>query len=947
MAATVSKSSKINFYKFVQVKDPSSASAKKPGAAQENKIALALNSNTRAVNNLGATVNSLAKVLTDLKKVAIIDLEREQKRQSSFTAKFAKEKEERSKPLVGGILGAGKVKGFLESLLGALSGLFKFFVGTKVLEWLSDPKNKKMIEDGLDIIGKIGKFIWDWAKFSVTSTIDGLYNLFRDDTTWWEKVIGFGKAIVGVGSAILLIRYLTNPTKIITDITKGVGALIKFVTGGGRRNRRPRSRGRGALRAVLGVGATAVAGYGLYKSMQDDGPPEEKAGGGKVKKGRAGGGWINGPMSGYPVSLDGGRSTSFIGHGREYVAQKAGGGAFVVPFNTPATQRMSGLTGQRITEAKKAGYKLPGFASGGEYLNQVKSRDGTSGPGDAKKIFLHWSAGGLNNTDVYQNKYGYHSYLTTTGVVNKSKYGSNWPFHTYNQNGPNSAALGIAGGANNTEYGNNWGANAPKMSQYWRMAKEAAALAANWGWKESDITESRVRTHWEENRDHPEWYYKPEHYRWDLRKLMPQDALGSGPDKIRRMIKAEFRKFKGGGGKKQTTHDDSSFPLGGFGRRVAGMVDALTGNRTDFDKMGSGSKPPKVTSPTGGADSSKPRKVLKGDSSINVGTLPAKPTRKQAFNHIYKIAKKVGGTKWPEIVAAQAMHETGYLVNPNSVFFASNKTNPFGQTGDRGYGTLPRAGDPAGWTLYPNLETAVRDHIKLWHDVGNNSGNYNAFNSALEGIASVAPAYSPNADPANIRLGYTVDGYSKGMVEALKVGGFDPKTKRTGGAPAVTPGGTPPTTPSGRVASDSAAGNEMDRAELKVQNLSNLLGLHSTRGMDYDTSSKLMPGTGIAMGESLDRGYNTQLQQATQDKINAKNEMVNGTTQTMQQIVSAVTVNNSNVGAAVQQATEQVSTLSKGSREEAPTIVGGGIDLIKSTASLLNSFNNPLKGILQ
>ena len=40
------------------------------------------------------------------------------------------------------------------------------------------------------------------------------------------------------------------------------------------------------------------------------------------------GGWIKGPMSGYPVSLDGGRSTSFIGHGTEYVAPKmaVGGG---------------------------------------------------------------------------------------------------------------------------------------------------------------------------------------------------------------------------------------------------------------------------------------------------------------------------------------------------------------------------------------------------------------------------------------------------------------------------------------------------------------------------------------------------------------------------------------------------------------------------------------------
>ena len=37
------------------------------------------------------------------------------------------------------------------------------------------------------------------------------------------------------------------------------------------------------------------------------------------------GGWIQGPQSGYPVSLDGGRSVSFIGHGTEYVAQRSAG----------------------------------------------------------------------------------------------------------------------------------------------------------------------------------------------------------------------------------------------------------------------------------------------------------------------------------------------------------------------------------------------------------------------------------------------------------------------------------------------------------------------------------------------------------------------------------------------------------------------------------------------
>ena len=82
-------------------------------------------------------------------------------------------------------------------------------------------------------------------------------------------------------------------------------------------------------------------------------------------KGFAKGGWISGPQSGYPVSLDGGRSTSFIGHGTEYVAQKKTGGAFVVPYDTPATRGNQGLTGRRTQEAANKGFKLPGFSAGG------------------------------------------------------------------------------------------------------------------------------------------------------------------------------------------------------------------------------------------------------------------------------------------------------------------------------------------------------------------------------------------------------------------------------------------------------------------------------------------------------------------------------------------------------------------------------------------------------
>ena len=93
--------------------------------------------------------------------------------------------------------------------------------------------------------------------------------------------------------------------------------------------------------------------------------------------GRSGGGWIDGPQTGYPVSLDGGKSVSFIGHGREYVATKSNGGtarsAFVIPYDTPATRGNKNLTSRREKEARSAGFK---FAGGGavRMLNQGKPK---------------------------------------------------------------------------------------------------------------------------------------------------------------------------------------------------------------------------------------------------------------------------------------------------------------------------------------------------------------------------------------------------------------------------------------------------------------------------------------------------------------------------------------------------------------------------------------------
>ena len=517
--ATIQKSTKINFYKFVQVKDPTGGSK-----SVEGEVVKSLNMNTGAVNNLGATVNSIAKIANDFKRIQLQRLELIKKNQKDFEANYTKT--QKKKPF-SGFSPAALVKkpSWLEGLFKMLSGLIKAAIVIPALKWLSDPKNRQKVENIIEALSKLATFIFKVAEFGVVNTIEGLYTLLSDQSSPWEKIGGLVQGLTGLGTLLLGMRWLSNPTRIITDF----GNVLIFLHNNLIRGRRGLLGRAGALGLLAGA---AYGGYKLYTHLNEDGSggkpdpndkTEGKSQGGKVLGSFAQGGWISGPQSGYGVSLDGGRSTSFIGHGTEYVARKADGGAFVVPFNTPATKTQPNLTNKRLGEAKSQGFSLPGFDRGGTL---------------------------------------------------------------------------------------------PK-----------------------------------------------------LKKL----------------------------------------------------------------------------------------------------------SQKGAFDHVYNLAKQSGGAKFPEVVAAQAMHETGYLNarNKRSVYTATNRTNAFGQTGDRGWGTIPRKGFETGWAKYPDLSSAVDDNIKLWHDVGNHAGNYNAFGNVLDGIASVAPAYSPNADPENIKKGFTTDKYSKGMVRALKVGGFD------------------------------------------------------------------------------------------------------------------------------------------------------------------------------
>ena len=113
---------------------------------------------------------------------------------------------------------------------------------------------------------------------------------------------------------------------------------------------------------------------------QETGSMEVK---GEVTPEMAEGGWIEGPQSGYPVSLDGG-GVDFIGHGKEYVSKGPAGSAFIVPFDTPATRKDPSLTGKRMKEAQSMGFSAGGKLNPKKFFGLPLMAEG--GKTDGRKV---------------------------------------------------------------------------------------------------------------------------------------------------------------------------------------------------------------------------------------------------------------------------------------------------------------------------------------------------------------------------------------------------------------------------------------------------------------------------------------------------------------------------------------------------------------------------------
>jgi hypothetical protein len=382
---------KINIYKFVSTTGIAAAS----DAKKQEKATIGIQTKqVEAINQLGGVVNGIAGSLVKIEAIEIARAKALAKKSTEFEPEYTEVKKQKF-TFVGKLLEAFKAPNFLKGLLQMLGALFKMLIGIPVLKWLADEKNQKKIVNTFKIIYGVFKAISSFIASAFVTGINSLAKALRggENMSTWQRVLAFAKGIVAFGAIVVGLKWL-NPLRIgktmkeIGMIFKGFNnALFNFRNalrarrglkalkhggglGGSKFLRRAPGFTKGALitGGILTVGSMVMGGdaEAAEEGGEEEGGeevPERKMGGpiGKANIGRIvpqQGGLIRGPDTGYPVSMDGGKSTSFIGHGTEKVVGDKKGGGYVIPINNAATRANPYLTA--YNEAAAAGLGMSG-----------------------------------------------------------------------------------------------------------------------------------------------------------------------------------------------------------------------------------------------------------------------------------------------------------------------------------------------------------------------------------------------------------------------------------------------------------------------------------------------------------------------------------------------------------------------------------------------------------
>ena len=222
---------KIQVYKFV---NPGVASVKTPSVVAARQGILAQNRLGKTVEGVGNTVLDLDKITNlrlGIQQKADIAERRQKQRERDAEAEELTEKglnnyfkkkgkqAEKFKP-------NSKLKNSFTKLFGWVGPALSPFVelATKIfalgimksfLEWTADEENLKKLETFLMKTDFVFRKIYGFGKWLIKDNIvEGIEQLFGDDSTFLGRIGGLGKLMTG----IIGLKYLMNPFSIITDI---------------------------------------------------------------------------------------------------------------------------------------------------------------------------------------------------------------------------------------------------------------------------------------------------------------------------------------------------------------------------------------------------------------------------------------------------------------------------------------------------------------------------------------------------------------------------------------------------------------------------------------------------------------------------------------------------------------------------------------------------------
>ncbi len=274
-------------YKFVNTDDQ---------GASADPVAKSINVQTQALNNMGRTINGIAQTVVTLKNIALHRLKQEEKEaREKFKPKYTKQRQNPFKSLMLSVK-AYKVKGFLESMLSFLGSLLKIFIVRPILNWLSNPENKKKLVKILEGTWKVLKGITDFLGSQFVHAINELHDVLSGETSVWKKITSFTKLWIKFALGFMAIKFLRNPVKLLRSVAH-VGKMLAIKTKLAKAQLTKRKRfltggkwGKGAW--LLGG---AVGAYSLWQFAQwalgkkeneesgDDSTPNSGGGGDRAK----------------------------------------------------------------------------------------------------------------------------------------------------------------------------------------------------------------------------------------------------------------------------------------------------------------------------------------------------------------------------------------------------------------------------------------------------------------------------------------------------------------------------------------------------------------------------------------------------------------------------------------------------------------------------------------